>query len=320
MSVLIETPSTGALSTDSDAHIPIREVSRVTGVNSVTLRAWERRYGLLKPLRTPKGHRLYRRADIERIQTIQSWLARGVSVGKLRDLLGQAAWAGQGETPGQAADWRELIDQWLGDLRQLRRAKLKGRLRDQSALYPLEALTDGLFMPLLYQHLIDGAYDISAQRVALQQVLREHAHGLLLRQRQERDESSRLLFIDLQSGRAGPLAAMLAGTLTLHGYSVDFSERLTRDECIYTLAQRPCRGLLLYGDQHEADSPHYVAHLAEHLSVPVMFAGQLTGLYRSQLPESCQLLGQTHREVVAALRTQWPLPNVPVTTKEITKP
>ena len=36
---------------------PIREVSRLTGVNSVTLRAWERRYGLIRPQRTPKGHR-----------------------------------------------------------------------------------------------------------------------------------------------------------------------------------------------------------------------------------------------------------------------
>ena len=39
-------------------YFPIRVVSQRTGVNSVTLRAWERRYGLLKPLRTPKGHRL----------------------------------------------------------------------------------------------------------------------------------------------------------------------------------------------------------------------------------------------------------------------
>ena len=44
--------------------IPIRELSSLTGVNSVTLRAWERRYGLLKPQRTPKGHRLYSMQDV----------------------------------------------------------------------------------------------------------------------------------------------------------------------------------------------------------------------------------------------------------------
>ena len=31
---------------------PISAVSQLTGVNSVTLRAWERRYGLIKPTRT----------------------------------------------------------------------------------------------------------------------------------------------------------------------------------------------------------------------------------------------------------------------------
>lgn len=37
---------------------PIRTVSDLTGVNATTLRAWERRYGLIKPLRTDTGHRL----------------------------------------------------------------------------------------------------------------------------------------------------------------------------------------------------------------------------------------------------------------------
>ena len=44
---------------------PIREVSRLTGVNPVTLRAWERRYGLIQPTRTDSGHRLYSQADID---------------------------------------------------------------------------------------------------------------------------------------------------------------------------------------------------------------------------------------------------------------
>ena len=38
---------------------PIRTVSAETGVNPITLRAWERRYGLVNPRRTDTGHRLY---------------------------------------------------------------------------------------------------------------------------------------------------------------------------------------------------------------------------------------------------------------------
>ena len=46
-------------SAESGELFPIRTVSHLTGVNAVTLRAWERRHGLIKPQRTPSGHRLY---------------------------------------------------------------------------------------------------------------------------------------------------------------------------------------------------------------------------------------------------------------------
>ena len=46
------------LAPPAEGLLPIRTVSILTGVHSVTLRAWERRYGLITPQRTPKGHRL----------------------------------------------------------------------------------------------------------------------------------------------------------------------------------------------------------------------------------------------------------------------
>ncbi|MEC8483393.1 MAG: MerR family transcriptional regulator, partial [Pseudomonadota bacterium] len=55
---------------DQVDYFPIRILSEQTGVNSVTLRAWERRYGLLKPFRTEKGHRLYQPQDVDRVKKI----------------------------------------------------------------------------------------------------------------------------------------------------------------------------------------------------------------------------------------------------------
>ena len=68
-------------------YYAIKDVSEITGVNSVTLRAWQRRYGLLNPMRTEKGHRLYSDDDIERIRKILTWLGKGVAIGKVRPLL-----------------------------------------------------------------------------------------------------------------------------------------------------------------------------------------------------------------------------------------
>lgn len=66
---------------------PIREVARLTGVNPVTLRAWERRYGLILPTRTESGHRLYSMTDIERVHSILGWIERGVAVSKVGKIL-----------------------------------------------------------------------------------------------------------------------------------------------------------------------------------------------------------------------------------------
>ncbi|MDP2574471.1 MerR family transcriptional regulator [Vibrio penaeicida] len=65
----------------------IREVSEMTGIKPVTLRAWQRRYGLIQPKRTQKGHRLFSEKDINDIREIQGWLNKGVPIGKVKELI-----------------------------------------------------------------------------------------------------------------------------------------------------------------------------------------------------------------------------------------
>jgi len=88
---------------DSDESSPvlrIGELSRRLGVSDHVLRAWENRYGLLQPVRTAGGFRLYSEADEQRVRRMQAHLARGLSAA-------QAAQAALGEDqagqPGQAA-------------------------------------------------------------------------------------------------------------------------------------------------------------------------------------------------------------------------
>lgn len=59
--------------------IRIGELSRRTGVPADTLRAWERRYGLLSPARSEGGFRLYHRQDEERVRAMRSLLDSGLS-------------------------------------------------------------------------------------------------------------------------------------------------------------------------------------------------------------------------------------------------
>lgn len=76
---------------EQEELFPIREVARLTGVNPVTLRAWERRYGLIQPTRTESGHRLYSMADIDRVRSILGWIERGVAVSKVGKILARTA-------------------------------------------------------------------------------------------------------------------------------------------------------------------------------------------------------------------------------------
>ncbi len=64
---------------DDRPVLRIGEVSRRTGVAVPTLRAWERRYGLLTPDRTDGGHRLYSEADVGRVRSMQRLLDDGWS-------------------------------------------------------------------------------------------------------------------------------------------------------------------------------------------------------------------------------------------------
>ena len=59
--------------------VRIGELSRRVGVSTELLRAWERRYQLLQPARSPKGYRLYAVQDELRVRSMQDQLARGLS-------------------------------------------------------------------------------------------------------------------------------------------------------------------------------------------------------------------------------------------------
>jgi len=85
----------------------MRTVAKLTGVNPITLRAWERRYGLIKPIRTEKGHRLYRQQDIEDIQRITAMLELGVSIGQVPAMLEHAPRSEPLARPLDTADGHE---------------------------------------------------------------------------------------------------------------------------------------------------------------------------------------------------------------------
>ena len=61
-------------------------VSRLTGLSPHVLRAWERRYGAVAPVRTPGGTRRYREADLSRLRLLEAAVAAGHPIGDVARL------------------------------------------------------------------------------------------------------------------------------------------------------------------------------------------------------------------------------------------
>ena len=72
-------------------RVRIGELSRRTGVQADTIRAWERRYGLVEPQRTSKGYRLYSSADEDVIRAMRELTAKGVAAAEAAALARRGA-------------------------------------------------------------------------------------------------------------------------------------------------------------------------------------------------------------------------------------
>jgi len=132
-----------------ESQFPIRELSARTQVNTVTLRAWERRYGLLKPQRTPKGHRLYTEKDVLTIERILTLVARGVPIGKVKTLLkNDVAVDAQVSEMG---NWQQAVAELKTAVELFSVSKVEHLIHKSFANYPAPICSDRLLKPLFIE-------------------------------------------------------------------------------------------------------------------------------------------------------------------------
>lgn len=97
------------------ARLRIGALSKRVGVTPELLRAWEKRYGLLHPLRTDGGFRLYSAADEERVRSMRRHVEAGVPAAEaarlaLADTPVERGVAGPTGPLLLAAELREALD------------------------------------------------------------------------------------------------------------------------------------------------------------------------------------------------------------------
>ncbi|MCI0511094.1 DNA-binding transcriptional MerR regulator [Chromohalobacter marismortui] len=249
---------------------PIREVSRLTGVNSVTLRAWERRYGLIRPQRTPKGHRLYAREDIQRVERILQWLNRGVPVSQVRELLERAEPAVNDDVPSpDISDWESQRQQLLQAVDALDGDTLEVLFDRSMALYPASLCVTALWQPVI-DELEDrwrDQFGAELQRRLLESFLRTRV-GIRLYHANQATPGARLLLLRLPEERDLLRLLLLALVASASGFRVEWLD-----------TDPPLNELALAAEHFKADAILMISGYAER-----------SDLIRRQLPRLAEQL------------------------------
>jgi MerR family transcriptional regulator, light-induced transcriptional regulator len=134
----------------TDEVLRIGELSKRVGVSPELLRAWERRYGLLRPARSGGGLRLYSPADVERVVVMQRHLAAGLAAAEaaalaLREAVDEGGAAGTALDP---AAIREELSEALDRFDEPRAQAILDRLL---GLATVDALLSEVVVPYLQE-------------------------------------------------------------------------------------------------------------------------------------------------------------------------
>ncbi|WP_421620879.1 MerR family transcriptional regulator [Alkalilimnicola ehrlichii] len=237
-----------------DGLYPIRTATALTGVNPVTLRAWERRYGLIRPQRTPKGHRLYSEADIARIKRILELLEQGIPISRTREVLdreaGLNAPAAATAAPSGKTPWTQYRDQLRQGIIALDALSLDRAYNEALSLYPLELVGRELLLPLLDDYRAGSAAGGERQLQAhfLEAYLR-HRLGARFHHQLARARGPRVLSACLPGEICEIPTLFFALCAVEHGYRVVYTGRPLPLEVVTGAARREdLAATLLYGD------------------------------------------------------------------------
>jgi len=291
MSVMTAPPSDNALGNlaDSDQLFPIREVSRLTGVNPVTLRAWERRYGLIQPVRTESGHRLYSRPDIDTVHRILDWIERGVAVSKVGKILARDDLLTEAIATKQAgvhewAQWQQQLRSAIGAFDDQQLDRLYGQI---FAAYPAATVFQDILMPLWYQLLRhQGLFGQASEWLFFDGFLRARTSQRL--QLARAPQAPRVLLASI-AGECRELEMLVAGLLMgSDEVTVQvFSPGQPFDELTLICEKTRPQALVVFSNHSpSSELPQRLNRLALTLDCPLFLAGDASDLAQEQLAAS----------------------------------
>jgi DNA-binding transcriptional MerR regulator/methylmalonyl-CoA mutase cobalamin-binding subunit len=276
------------------ASYTIRAVAEKTGLTAHTIRAWERRYGLLSPERTGTNRRMYDDRDVERLRLVVRAMEAGHSVGVVAGMpneelakLGGSAAKSATSAPGS----EDFLAQCERAMLDLDSDLFQSTLRRANAVLGVERFLKEVVLPML--SVVTKGWESGAVQIA-----HEHFASAFLRTELERirysiapPSNAPRLLVTTPSGHVHELGALLVAiTAARHGWRITYlGPNLPAGEVAAAARQISASAVALSLVYPESD-PRTVGELRRlreqvGAGIPILVGGAAARSYREVLDE-----------------------------------
>jgi DNA-binding transcriptional MerR regulator len=159
-------------------YLRIGQLAKQTGVSPELLRAWEQRYGLLQPTRTPGGFRLYSAVDEARVQRMQSLVSGGLAAAQAARLVLSGGEPEPRTDSGSATTLEEAAGNLSAALDRLDEQAANSALDRLFTTYTVETVLQEVILP--YLHSLGERWEAGEVSVAQEHFASNLIRGRLL--------------------------------------------------------------------------------------------------------------------------------------------
>jgi MerR family transcriptional regulator, light-induced transcriptional regulator len=127
----------------------IKAVSKMLGIQPGTLRAWERRYQMIAPVRNESGHRLYTEEHVEILRWLLSKINQGFTISQAVSLLENSALSMEKAELPKRDRVDEIGDKLLTALLEFNSSKAHELINQAFSLFTIDKTVIDLLGPIL---------------------------------------------------------------------------------------------------------------------------------------------------------------------------
>jgi MerR family transcriptional regulator, light-induced transcriptional regulator len=127
----------------------IKAVSKMLDIQPGTLRAWERRYQMIAPVRNDSGHRLYTEEHVEILRWLVSKINQGFTISQAVSLLENSTLSLENAEAPQRDRVDEIGDKLLNALMEFNSSKAHDLIDQAFSLFTIDKTVIDLLGPIL---------------------------------------------------------------------------------------------------------------------------------------------------------------------------